>query len=593
MFKWIIRLLNRASVSQKLLLIYFLLITVPLGCFSYLAYFRINATARQQTLSTAKIRFDESFSIIEKQFNSAQEVAKMISLDECLFTALARDISGYALDEQKADHDKLVDIFKYLKRGTEISSINIYVDPKLKYANDTVYFFPQDSIIHDLWFQHLSASGKSRLWCPPSLIPCPKGGSPVIAYAGTIYNRQMNVYDVLAFLRIDIPAAIIQTELSEAIITENGQVFLTDGQDILLAGNPQNTAIPADLPASMYEGLSPGTWKFIENGSDDPAVLFGQFSNGWHLVAVIPQKDITSLGTVLRNEMLVIMLVITVLAYIVAIITSKSSVRRITELTRSMKKVEEGNFDICIKKTVNDEIGDLTEGFNLMTSKISTLIDEKFNMGQEIKSVELKALQAQINPHFLYNTLELINCTAIEHYVPEIAEIVNALSKFYKLGLSHGMDLILIKDEITHVSLYVKIQNMRFGDKIRFTLDVDENILNEYTLKIILQPIVENAIIHGIFEKDSHAGQVRITGKLDGETIRFIIEDDGVGMSIEKSQYILSDIYESDSKGGYGLKNIDRRIKLYYGHPFGLTIDSDLGRGTRVLVTFPARFRGK
>ena len=227
------------------------------------------------------------------------------------------------------------------------------------------------------------------------------------------------------------------------------------------------------------------------------------------------------------------------------------------------------------------------EAFNKMASRISELIEEKYKMGQEVKSAELKALQAQINPHFLYNSLDLINCIAIKHNVPSIVTMVNSLARFYKISLSRGVDVIPIKDEISHITLYVQIQNMRFDNKIQLNLQIDEAVYSYKILKILLQPIIENSIVHGILEKKEKCGIITVTGKLENNTVIFTIEDNGIGMTEEKIRSILSE-NSTGYSGNYGVKNINDRIKLYYGNDYGLKYTSEPGKGTTVEVRIPA-----
>ena len=222
-----------------------------------------------------------------------------------------------------------------------------------------------------------------------------------------------------------------------------------------------------------------------------------------------------------------------------------------------------------------------------MIKKIIELIDEQYRSGQQVKQAELKALQAQINPHFLYNTLDLIKWKSIEHEVPDIESIVYALAKFYKLSLNKGKDIVSIEDEIAHVKVYVEIQNQRFENGISLQVDVDRKLFNYSILKIILQPIVENSILHGILEKDSRCGTIKITGSLNNGIITFFVEDDGVGMSEEKVRQLFLDGY-SNQNNGYGVRNINDRIKLHYGSQYGISFKSILGQGTMVKITIPA-----
>lgn len=248
---------------------------------------------------------------------------------------------------------------------------------------------------------------------------------------------------------------------------------------------------------------------------------------------------------------------------------------------------EKGDFNIPILSSSEDEIGQLTKSFQSMLTKMAILIEDQFKLGHEIKNAELKALQAQINPHFLYNTLDLINWMSMKYNAKEISSLVDALSKFYKLSLSRGEDVISIEDELNHVKAYVMIQNMRFSNGITLETDVSDELKQYGILKILLQPLVENAILHGILEKDDEQGTIRITGWLENGIITLRIQDDGAGMSWEMLQEIPNRILPNE-KHGYGIRNIDERIRLNYGSEYGLTYDSKPGEGTTVEIRIPA-----
>jgi two-component system sensor histidine kinase YesM len=218
---------------------------------------------------------------------------------------------------------------------------------------------------------------------------------------------------------------------------------------------------------------------------------------------------------------------------------------------------------------------------------MTQLIKEQYKSGQELKNSELKSLQAQINPHFLYNTLDMINWYAWNNSGQEIIAIVEDLAKFYKLSLSKGKDIISINDELAHISCYFQIQNMRFNN-LSLVVQVPQEVRRYSILKITLQPIIENAILHGILCKESKSGCITITGTLQDNIIELIVSDDGIGMDEEKLERLQRGEVGASSENGYGLVNINKRIHLHYGEEFGLEFSSTFGGGTCVKVRIPA-----
>lgn len=312
-------------------------------------------------------------------------------------------------------------------------------------------------------------------------------------------------------------------------------------------------------------------------------------SSGWHVASILPAKDIYHPGNMLSAEMLLIVAVVTIIAYLMAYFLSRSTLDRLSMLTKTMHEVENGNTEVRMEPAGDDEIAQLIGSFNQMMDQMDSLMDDKVEYGRQIKNLELKALQAQINPHFLYNSLDLINCTAISHNIPEISKMVNALSKFYRLSLSKGREIISVRDELKHIKLYLEIQNLRFDNRIHVTWDLDPSADNCQVIKIILQPIVENAVIHGIFEKPSKSGCLSITTRRFEDGICITISDDGVGMDEQtmRKNFTASDGI-ADTSGGYGVRNTNDRIKLAYGDSYGLTCSSTIGKGTTVTVHIPA-----
>jgi two-component system, sensor histidine kinase YesM len=241
-----------------------------------------------------------------------------------------------------------------------------------------------------------------------------------------------------------------------------------------------------------------------------------------------------------------------------------------------------------------DEITQLGLSFNIMIGKIRQLLDAKIKEQESLKKAELKALQAQINPHFLYNTLDTIVWMAQANKVNDVINIVQALSNFFRIALSRGQDWITIDQEIEHIRSYLTIQKLRYNDVLNYTIEVDDDILTGTILKLTLQPLVENALYHGIKNKRG-GGTITVRARrAAADQVLLEILDDGVGFTpykFGKLQAVLADesaeIFSSDH--GFGLENVHKRIQLYYGKQYGLSVQSKYQEGTRVTVTIPLR----
>jgi two-component system sensor histidine kinase YesM len=230
--------------------------------------------------------------------------------------------------------------------------------------------------------------------------------------------------------------------------------------------------------------------------------------------------------------------------------------------------------------------------FNIMVGKIKDLLDAKIKEHENLKKAELRALQAQINPHFLYNTLDAIIWMAETRKIDNVVELVHKLSCFFRITLSEGKDWITVRDEIEHVVSYLAIQKMRYRDILDYRIDVPDSMHDGQVLKLTLQPLVENALYHGIKNK-RRGGTIVVRGRqIEGDLLQISIEDDGIGMTRERLGEIraLLDADAGDEvtgESGYGISNVNQRIKLYYGQAYGLTIESEYMQGTTVSVVIP------
>lgn len=260
----------------------------------------------------------------------------------------------------------------------------------------------------------------------------------------------------------------------------------------------------------------------------------------------------------------------------------------IKNLERQMKKVESGNFDIDIDIDVqgDDEVKRLSRAFNMMVKRIRSLMEQIISEQEAKRKSELKALQAQINPHFLYNTLDSIVWMNENKDYVGVTTMVVALSQFFRISISRGRELITVSDEIEHIKSYLIIQKIRYKNKFKFSIEAQPEALGYKTLKLILQPIVENAIYHGV-EQLYDEGIIKINVSIDGETILFQVTDNGYGIKPDILKDILNKKANEKDSGGVGLKNVNERIKLFFGEQYGIEIDSILDVGTTVNIRIP------
>ena len=280
----------------------------------------------------------------------------------------------------------------------------------------------------------------------------------------------------------------------------------------------------------------------------------------WQVIAYQPQKMMA------REVQTLVVLILGIIAIciVTSVVASKAFsrfvVRDIKRLRDNMQAVEEGNMELMVTSDAKDEVGSLIRGFGSMLGEINRLIHEVYESKLTQRKSEMTALQAQINPHFLYNSLSLINWKALEAGQQDISKITLALSSFYRTSLNRGKNVLTIEKEIENMKSYLEIQLCMHDNDFDVIMDIDEEILQYQTLNLQLQPLVENAIDHGIDLKEDGRGYIKIIGRKDDSNIYLTVEDNGVGIEPE----LLSSILEFKTKG-YGVRNVNQRIQLYYG----------------------------
>lgn len=313
---------------------------------------------------------------------------------------------------------------------------------------------------------------------------------------------------------------------------------------------------------------------------------------GWEVLGFIPKSELVSGINKLGSNIILICVICAIISVILLVLLSSYIINPIMKLTKLMKKVEQEDFTVKAEIYSKDEVGELTNVFNNMIAKIRYLIEEVYKQQIVKKEAEFKLLQAQINPHFLYNTLDSINWIAKINGVEDISKMVVALGQLMRVSIAKGKRSVTLEQELEYINNYLVIQVMRYRDKFKVILEIDEVSKKCIVPKMLLQPIVENALVHGI-ERKTGKGYVIIRAVTESGNLLIDVNDDGQGMSGDKCKEILkigdSDIntLKDEIHTGIGISNVDQRIKMLYGQEFGINIQSELGKGTKVRICLP------
>jgi len=309
--------------------------------------------------------------------------------------------------------------------------------------------------------------------------------------------------------------------------------------------------------------------------------LLQEFSS----LQVIEAAEINQAMALQSNRYFITNIILTSIVIIVGAFAfwyiSRSMMNPIEKLLRMSNKISEGDFSHRVELSTSDEFNNLATGMNTMSEQIEILLEKGIEEQKQIQIMEHKVLQAQIRPHFLYNTLDAIIWAAEAENMKDVITLVTSLSSFFRISLSHGIDYIPISDEIEHVRNYLIIQQIRYYDVLTYEIIVDEDLPDVKILKLMLQPLVENSLYHGI-KHTRERGKIIVTIKKEGERLRFSVADNGIGMSPEALETLIYDINHGNGEKGYGLFNVNRRLKLYYGSSEGIEIKSEYKKGTEV-----------
>ncbi|WMT40573.1 sensor histidine kinase [Paenibacillus sp. D2_2] len=405
---------------------------------------------------------------------------------------------------------------------------------------------------------------------------------------------------------IDFKARLIAEVVRDVRLGKSGYLIVIDDKgDALYA--PKNSIVDQlDRERILIDNAG----DFTEKIDGKPMQILFQKSSftGWTTVGVFPMQERIQGINEINLYIVSFVFLVSLLGIAASYYLSYSISRPIIQLSSFMHKVENGNMSIRYNGKRRDEIGMLGKSFNQMLAQIKRLL-RQVNEEQRLKrEAELRSLQAHIQPHFLYNTLDTIQWLARKDGAYEATEVVESLSRLFRIGLSRGKEIIPLADEFEHIRSYLMIQKTRYKDKLNYSIDIDPDLMNLFVIKLILQPVVENAIYHGIKERRG-PGFISIRASADKDIVVITIEDDGNGMTEDKLKLLRTQLdqvgkadytqptpqergeEESGPLKSYGLRNVQERIRLSYGEPYGISIDSQWKKGTIVTIRHPIMHR--
>ncbi|WP_171718105.1 histidine kinase [Paenibacillus phytohabitans] len=386
---------------------------------------------------------------------------------------------------------------------------------------------------------------------------------------------------------------IRRTYLTDLYDQDHGILILNEsGKQLLAAGKETYDKKAVDFVMKQAEAGILSGYTIVNLQGGDTLLNYNINANGWITLYSVPLSSLTEELNSIKSAVLIMILASLLLSIPLLMFFSSFLTAPIKTLLLSMRRFQNGQFEEKVNIKYWDEIGQLSRGYNNMVANIKALVDDAYLLKLKEQEAELKALQSQINPHFLYNMLDTIFWEAEAAGQDKISEMVINLSRLFRLSLNQGKSFTSVAKEKELIELYLSLQKMRFKDSLDFVIDIPDELHPYVILKLSLQPFIENALIHGI-ERKRGGGRVSISGQRTGDQLMFVIEDNGGGMSSETLQKILtlpdeSDIYTARDTGGYAVQNVQARLKHFYKGDFTLKYTSVPGEGTRVEIVIPA-----
>ena len=565
--KKLLHWVNGIKLRYKLAIFYSLFCFLPVMLLFLLSFLQMRSIIDDKEKLNLQSYLQQSVSSMDRTLDGYNSLSDYIAFDRTLAEAFSMEYgTPYEQYEQLTQKvDPILRSSSYFHGGMQ--RITIYTDNGMVKHDTTVA--PVSEIEETDWYQKtLEHPGLNWFVNYPekTLFSARK-----LTFSGA--REGVNI------LYMDVDYQKLFTPYAETLISECG-LYITDQEGKLVFEESRFSGKNQNYDLTYSEFLEQR-----DRGSADYTILCEQSNTtGWTVWLYQPVglagESMRPIG-VMAGVTILICIFAAVLAYF---ITSGMVSGRIERLTCLMQEVQEGSMDMQVGSDDRDEIGMLYRGFGSMMKRIRTLINEVYLGKITQKEAELKALQAQINPDFLYNTLSLINWKALAAGEEDISRMTLAMSTFYRTALNRGRNVLQVEAELSNTRAYLEIQSMLHDGDFDYEIEAQPEILQCESLNLILQPLVENAIHHGIEEKTDGRGKISVRGWKEDNCVWFMVEDNGVGME----QKVADKILTMESKG-YGVRNVDERIRLCYGEKYAMKVESVVGKGTKMTIHFPAK----
>lgn len=588
-FSWIFQWFFNLNLRNKLLFTYILVAVIPISIIGGVSYSISSHILISQTNKNASLVLSQISSNLDSygdQFNKATYTAfTNLSIQKIL------QQSGPQTIEQQQDNR---DIMREYILGINI--IDKYIDGIYIFsANDGLFYenaegmLPGYNVKNESWYQSIADLSVHQMFVPPHVESKYFNGnnqmnfSYVRALTNTYNGRFMGV--LVIDLNVKALTDIIEATKSKAM----GEIYITDSQNQIIFREAGTVAPSASDELKVGQTFD---MSHLSNHFRQSNFLLSKHSSqtGWNIIYIVPKSQLYVPVNNIRDATLLIILIGSLLFISISYFISRSLSKPVQRLQQSIRAIEDGDLNVRVKVESNDEIGQLSVSFNRMVQNINNLIYDVYDFELKNKQAELNVLQNQINPHFIYNTLETFNMMAILDENYKMSDALTAFSRILRFNFQNKEKIVPIDKELSYLTDYVDLQKLRYTDQFDVDISADETVRQYGIIKMIIQPLVENAIYYG-FDDAVKKIHIRVSIQKQEADLILTVSDDGIGMTPEKLEDVQKSLHTEEASmksGSIGLNNIDERVKLYFGSQYGLTISSIYGSGTDVRIVIPA-----
>lgn len=469
-----------------------------------------------------------------------------------------------------------------------ITSFSIYSKDRLIYQYNAPMSFAE--MERQTWFGAMERAEGRPVWSGPGENGSAAAGKPVLVQARVI--KDFYSLEDIGYLVVYVKPDLLDQIFWEAATLREGDILLVNKQgNIVFNKSGEHIGEWTDFPF-LQENYVQEQDYYIDNYQNKRSLItyLPSDNSDWYLAAITPMDLISAESASIRNLAVILGVVSLLSAFLFDRFFIRRLVRIINSAVNGMKRVKQGIFmPIAVPLRAHDESDSLIDGFNRMSSQINELIEQVQAEQSSKKEAELKALMAQINPHFIYNSLESINSMAVIAGNKDISRMVVSLGRLLRISISQNQELIPLQMEFEHVRHYLDIQKFRFGEKFLYQLELPESLKYVMTQKLIVQPIVENALYHAI-EHMEEQGTITVSAQENGNDVMIIVQDNGPGFDLA----VLMSEWNKErpnakkySDSGVGLKNVHERLNIRFGHPYGILVCSSPGYGSAICIRIP------